>query len=149
MSNLYIKVENGQPVGHPMLADTVRGLLETSTLSEGFARENGYYPFRTVPLPDTQEVVEDNGYEVCDDGWVQPSIVVRDLTLEERRDRFIRPARDFYLAKSDWTQTVDAPLSAEKRAEWAAYRQALRDIPATFPDAERPDQIVWPTTPAK
>lgn len=149
MSNLYIKVENGAPVGHPMLADTVRGLLETSTLSEGFARENGYYPFRTVPLDDTQEVLEDNGYEICDDGYVQPNIVRRELTLEERRNKFIRPARDFYLYQSDWTQAADSPLSAEKKAEWAAYRQALRNLPAQFPDAERPDDVVWPTPPAK
>ena len=33
-----------------------------------------------------------------------------------------------YLQGSDWTQTEDAPLTAEKQAEWAAYRQALRAI---------------------
>jgi hypothetical protein len=33
-----------------------------------------------------------------------------------------------YLQGSDWTQTDDAPITAEKKAEWAAYRQALRNI---------------------
>ena len=40
----------------------------------------------------------------------------------------VRAIRDDLLQKSDWTQQPDA-LSAEKRAEWAVYRQALRDVP--------------------
>lgn len=47
------------------------------------------------------------------------------------------------LARSDWTQTVDCPLSAELRMAWARYRQQLRDLPAQpgFPD------VVWPASP--
>ncbi len=37
-------------------------------------------------------------------------------------------ARASALQDSDWTQGADSPLSDEKKAEWAAYRQALRDI---------------------
>ena len=37
--------------------------------------------------------------------------------------------RNSKLRDSDWTQIPDSPLTAEKKAEWAAYRQALRDIP--------------------
>ena len=33
------------------------------------------------------------------------------------------------LNDSDRTQFADSPLSAEKKAEWATYRQTLRDIP--------------------
>jgi hypothetical protein len=40
----------------------------------------------------------------------------------------IRPERDQLLADSDWTQLNDSSLSEDKRAAWAAYRQALRDI---------------------
>ncbi|CAA0097564.1 Uncharacterised protein [BD1-7 clade bacterium] len=57
----------------------------------------------------------------------------------------IRTQRNQHLATSDWTQTPDTPLSAEIRAEWATYRQALRDITITFTD---PDAIVWPPQPA-
>lgn len=39
-----------------------------------------------------------------------------------------RKNRDVLLAKSDWTHSVDAPLSEERKFAWAAYRQALRDI---------------------
>ena len=40
--------------------------------------------------------------------------------------------RDAWLAASDWTQTLDAPLTDEQRAAWATYRQQLRDAPATW-----------------
>tara|TARA_X000001382_G_C3154085_1_gene173968 strand:- start:136 stop:423 length:288 start_codon:yes stop_codon:yes gene_type:complete len=39
--------------------------------------------------------------------------------------------RNNFLAKSDWTQGVDSPLTDEKKAEWVTYRQKLRDLPTT------------------
>lgn len=39
-----------------------------------------------------------------------------------------RSVRNSYLAESDWTQLPDSPLTESKRAEWATYRQELRDI---------------------
>ena len=41
----------------------------------------------------------------------------------------IEQKRDNRLCASDWTQCADSPLTEEKKAEWATYRQALRDIP--------------------
>ena len=59
----------------------------------------------------------------------------------------LRGVRDAYLAECDWTQLPDSPLTEAERAEWATYRQALRDITETYADnlleAEfpvRPDQ---------
>ena len=40
----------------------------------------------------------------------------------------VRHHRDMLLMESDWTQMPDSPLSDSKKAEWATYRQALRDI---------------------
>jgi hypothetical protein len=37
--------------------------------------------------------------------------------------------RNLLLAESDWTQLPDATVD---RDAWAAYRQALRDFPATW-----------------
>jgi hypothetical protein len=45
------------------------------------------------------------------------------------------------LYASDWTQVPDAPVD---RAAWAAYRQALRDLPQNTPDPRYP---VWPEPP--
>ena len=43
----------------------------------------------------------------------------------------LRRERDRRLLTSDWTQVPDSPLTDSKKAEWATYRQALRDLPAT------------------
>lgn len=55
----------------------------------------------------------------------------------------IRLTRNQLLANSDWTQLQDNGLSDTKRAEWAAYRQTLRDITNTV-DL---NNIVWPQKP--
>jgi hypothetical protein len=51
----------------------------------------------------------------------------------------MRAVRNSLLRDSDWTQLADADCDREA---WAAYRQALRDFPATWeegPTAEFPD----------
>ena len=55
----------------------------------------------------------------------------------------VRFKRDCLLQSSDWTQIPDAPLIIEKKKEWAAYRQQLRD----FPDICDPENPVWPVAP--
>lgn len=52
-----------------------------------------------------------------------------------------RDTRDRLLSESDWTQVLDAPVD---RDAWAAYRQALRDIPQ---QAGFPTSIDWPVKP--
>ena len=52
--------------------------------------------------------------------------------------------RNNKLLASDWTQLSDSPLSDSKKAEWATYRQALRDLPATTTDPANP---AYPTPP--
>lgn len=59
---------------------------------------------------------------------------------------YIRQVRFHLLKGCDWTQMPDSPLSESKRAEWAAYRQALRDMPDTV-TVNTVDEIVWPTRP--
>jgi len=56
--------------------------------------------------------------------------------------------RDIKLKKCDWTQATDSPLSDEKKAEWATYRQAVRDVPANNSSVTDYDNIVWPTSPS-
>lgn len=59
----------------------------------------------------------------------------------------IRDRRRLLLQLSDWTQTADSPLSEAKRAEWAAYRQALRDLPDDQGSVNSIDEVVWPVPP--
>ncbi|MCD9475031.1 tail fiber assembly protein [Photobacterium phosphoreum] len=56
----------------------------------------------------------------------------------------IRSRRDNLILETDFTQVSDSPLTVEKKAEFTAYRQALRDLPQTY---DNPDDIVWPTKP--
>ena len=60
---------------------------------------------------------------------------------------FERHQRNMMLADSDWTQYAeDNPLSDEKKAEWATYRQTLRD---RFTDKTRMSELdPWPTPPS-
>jgi hypothetical protein len=51
----------------------------------------------------------------------------------------MRLERDRLLAASDWAMTPDSPTN---KNEWATYRQALRDFPATWtpgPEADFPE----------
>ena len=45
----------------------------------------------------------------------------------------MRTQRDRLLAASDYAMATDAPTD---KTAWAAYRQALRDFPATWKPAE-------------
>ena len=83
--------------------------------------------------------------------------VYYDLTPEEEAEldaraeaadldmTMVRVQRDGLLASLDWTQIGDAVLAGgHTAAEWATYRQALRDLPST---ADRQSLIVWPEDP--
>ena len=56
----------------------------------------------------------------------------------------IRATRDQILRETDWTMTTGATVD---QAQWAAYRQVIRDIPQTYKD-KTPDDVVWPTQPS-
>ena len=62
---------------------------------------------------------------------------------DDEKWNWVRRQRNAKLLRNDWTQGPDSPLSESKRAEWAAYRQALRDIT----NQSDPDNITWPTIP--
>lgn len=67
-----------------------------------------------------------------------------DALYEETWD-YIREVRNRLLLECDWTQLADSPLSVEVKADWATYRQSLRDITEDF---ETVEEVIWPTKPA-
>ena len=75
--------------------------------------------------------------------WVSEGnkIEAADVTLTWQD---IRDTRDQILQTTDWTMTTGATVD---QAQWAAYRQTIRDIPQTYKD-KTPDDVVWPTQPS-
>ena len=63
-----------------------------------------------------------------------------DPWIAKRQERYL------ILQSCDWTNTIDGRkrLSPEKARVGCIYRQALADLPETYPNA---NDIVWPTEP--
>ena len=60
-----------------------------------------------------------------------------------------REIRNAELSVSDWTQGADSPLSDSKKAEWATYRQQLRDfVNGLDEDLATLEGVTWPTKPS-
>lgn len=51
-----------------------------------------------------------------------------DEVLDEIYLERMRHWRNTELARTDWTQVIDAPVD---QAAWAIYRQSLRDLPTS------------------
>jgi hypothetical protein len=63
----------------------------------------------------------------------------------------LRSKRNTLLQKTDWTQFDNSPITAERKAAFAEYRQALRDLPAQYPNMqeyEDYEDVVWPKRPS-
>ena len=100
----------------------------------------------TPPYYDPATQTREHGPALLIDGvWTQ-NYIVTDLDADasaakvEAQWAVIRTERNAKLVASDWTQVADAPVDA---AQWATYRQALRDIT----NQTNPFIIVWPAVP--
>lgn len=103
----------------------------------------------TPPYYDPATQTREHGDAVLVDGvWTQ-NYVVSELDPEvsaakiEAQWAVVRTERNKLIANTDWTQLPDAALSNTQTAQWALYRQALRDI-TTQSD---PFNINWPVSP--
>jgi len=107
------------------------------TISKKVDSETGNYSDVTLQIPidpdniDYQEYLE----------WAKTNTAeaADGLTWDD-----IRLKRDLILQSTDWTMTTGATVD---QAQWAAYRQVIRDIPQTYKD-KTPDDVVWPTQPS-
>lgn len=94
----------------------------------------------------TQKLISCSAYN---DGEFVSIVQVADLSAEEiqaAKDSAmaqLRATRNALLLACDWTQIADCTIP--KKAEWATYRQTLRDFPATVSDAR--STITWPHNP--
>lgn len=86
--------------------------------------------------------------------WVAPSNISGEDAMN-----MVRSERNERLQETDYIEmpTKWATLTAEKQAEWTTYRQALRDLPSTYPNVEYRwsladngyvmYNLIWPTKP--
>jgi len=71
--------------------------------------------------------------------WSQVSAKKDELVAAEPM-RLLRAERDRKLADTDWWATSDRTMTDAQ----TTYRQALRDVPASYTSL---DDVVWPTKP--
>ena len=129
------------------VAVVTNNIVENVIVSENLETARAFLP---ALYPDTHEnysvldcdveKISGNGCQLIDGIWEEPgSVAVLGWDA-------IRIRRDYLLGTSDWTQISDAPLTDEKKQEWAEYRSALRSITSS---AENPKEAVFPEPPAK
>ena len=86
---------------------------------------------------------------VLENGWVY-TVAVAQMSEEEIQSAKdsamaqIRGTRNSLLSACDWTQIPDCTIP--KKAEWATYRQTLRDLPSTITGDSR-TFTDWPHNP--
>jgi len=150
---MWVKVLDGQVVGYPYgrqeLSADYPNTSFPSTISEGLLAEFGIAVVRMQDPPEHSPVLQNcSRIEPVFDGqsWVE-TWLVEDASPEEIAERRValskqvRLIRNYKLAQCDWSQLPDAPVD---KVAWAAYRQALRDIPSS---EGFPDNVSWPSAP--
>lgn len=128
---MYIRVEDGVPCGSPQTFESV---------------PSGWVEF--VATTDSVDLITQTVAQTYNEELNQVIETVvdlanpTDLILDS-----VRVTRDKLLAESDWTQLPDVTFNAGVKASWAAYRQALRNVPATNSSVTSIDDVVWPGPP--
>jgi hypothetical protein len=124
-----------------------KGTSWPKTISDEVAAGFGVYPVTPAPQPaERYDITIERTAIQQGEGWVEQWIETPVSTTELARRTSVKAAeiredRTRRLAECDWTQLPDAPVDA---AEWAAYRQALRDI---SDQAGFPWDVQWPVAP--
>ena len=99
-------------------------------------------PLSDIAIPSDESIIEGiheaEKYKIINGELIEQTI---DWKISLRRQR------NALLAESDWTQVNDSPLSDTKKAEWATYRQELRDLPSSHQSTTNFDDVVFPTQP--
>ncbi|MAD26242.1 MAG: hypothetical protein CMO44_18950 [Verrucomicrobiales bacterium] len=114
---------------------------------EQFAAQ-GYQPVLNNPPTLTEgQRCQINGWIKNGDGDYEWNYEVIDLDQNYLTNLHIRHQRDILLNDTDWSMLPDSPLSADDKAAYETYRQALRDLPSVYPEVKSPDDVTWPTAP--
>lgn len=145
---MHIKLINGQPQPYsiPQLRrDNPQVSFPETPTAVTLAEYDVYEVVATEqPIYDDTAYKIEQSIELVDGVWTQTWVLVEHTAEDiDRQWANIRSERNQYLAKCDWTQLSDAPLTNTETANWGSYRQSLRDI-TTQSD---PFNINWPVAP--
>lgn len=91
--------------------------------------------------------LQGDGRVIKANGVGEPIAVLPDPPSQSQLMERLRSKRDGLLRECDYVMMQDYPISVEALAEWASYRQALRDMPEAFGD--NPQAAIWPDKPEK
>lgn len=131
---MLIRVIDGIPTGSP------QSFSANVNLSSDWKIYN--------PLTEEYDQVK---YYPADRYDLETDQVYQELILVPNLDEVLvneaRVIRNELLARSDWTQLPDSPLSDSDKSDWQTYRQSLRDITGTIEGLSSLDEIVWPSEP--
>lgn len=124
-------------------------IIETGSIQEEwFASKvgEGQYIMEGVASASEHKIVDGNIVPRLDTDFIETIPLEEQITLTAE---LIREERLKDLQSSDWTQMPDSPLSDAKKAEWAVYRQKLRDLPSLHVNATdyKPIFESWPEEP--
>jgi len=112
---------------------------------------------RVGSCPDSMFDIQAQDDEIIVEGHARPGIdsvvngeiVVGDDTEQKKwlAQAELRKKRNQLLFKSDLTQLPDIQMTDDLRSQWASYRQALRDLPESYPSITSLDEVEWPQPP--
>tara|TARA_R110002020_G_scaffold410032_1_gene619817 strand:+ start:235 stop:657 length:423 start_codon:yes stop_codon:yes gene_type:complete len=132
--------------------ENVTGLY-LSNGDDAYLKTLGWLPLVETNVTLSANQIFDTDVVTVEEDKVLLTHRARDMTAQEISDRdesnmaSLREERNQKLLDSDWTQAPDhsSPLTDAEKAEWATYRQSLRNLPVTVDISLWPD--VWPTEP--
>jgi hypothetical protein len=103
-----------------------------------------FYAYKTAEEPQRRELWERFNSGEFGEVVFPPANYQTHPKTQLQLEDIERANRDSLLLSSDWSQTNDAPISAELKAKWATYRQQLREVPDQL---SFPYEINWPVKP--
>jgi len=150
---MFVKTTNGQNDQYPYTVGNLRrdnpNTSFPKNVPEATMAEYGMFPVGYEASPEYDPLthrLQHSSEPVLNDGkWVLTKTVV-ELTAAQIADRDtakgkeVRSQRDKLIADTDWMALSDNTLTAE----WATYRQALRDVTS---QEGFPHSVEWPEKP--